>query len=359
MSIDFDNLERSYAVMMFKSDTKGRVRLWRKLGKMLRDGIPIITALEEIRALRTKGDPMGIALGEWAAVMKNGRKISEAVREWVTTEEAMLLMAGEQSGSLPEAMVSVVTVTKSKTNIKSAVIGGIAYPFFLILMSFGVMYLFNFKIIPAFSRAVRGEAWTGMAKTMVDMSGFAQTWLHWIALLIVLLIISVFVSMPIWSGPWRTVADRFPPYSIYRVMQGSSWLIALSALIQAGVRLDSALEQLSANSSVWGKVRINAALRGLRAGRNLGEALQQSGYEFPDREIISDIRVYATKSGFDEALRLIGEDWITESVERIQSLMAKVFSGTLLVAAAIIAFEVSGLLAMQLQLSQIMQHAGR
>jgi type II secretory pathway component PulF len=356
---DFNNLERSFAVFMFKSDTKARVRLWRKLGKMLRDGIPIIVAMEEIKALRGKGDPLGAAMGEWSAVMKNGRKLSEAAKEWVTTEEAMLLMAGEQSGTLPEAMASVVTVTKSKKSIQSAIFGGVAYPFFLVLMSFGVMYLFNFKIIPAFTRAVRGESWIGMAKTMVDASAFAQNWLHWIAVALIVCIVAFFVSLPIWSGPSRTYIDRFPPYSIYRVMQGSSWIIALSALIQAGVRIDSALAQLSTSASPWAKVRIDAALRGLRAGRNLGEALQQSGYEFPDREIISDIRVYSTKSGFDEALRLIGDEWITESVERIESLMAKVFSATLLLAAGIIAFEVSGLLAMQWQLSQIMQHTGR
>lgn len=359
MDIDFDDLSRSKAIFFFKNDTKARTRLWRRLGKQLTDGIPIVTAMEEMAALRKPGEAMGMALTEWSAVMKNGKKFSDAVRDWVTTEEVMLMMAGEQSGALPESMKSVVSVTKAKRGVQSAVVGGLAYPTFLMIIAFGVMFLFNFKIIPAFARAANGRSWSGMAKTMVDVSAFTQVWLPWIALLLVIAIGVVISSMPIWSGSGRTVADRYPPYSIYRVMQGSTFLIALSSLIQAGVRIDEALEQLADNSSPWARTRINAALRELRAGRNIGEALHRTGYEFPDREIISDIRVYATKSGFDEALRLIGEDWIEESVEQIKGLMNVVFSVSLLVVAGVIAFEVSGLIAMELQLSSFMQNVGR
>lgn len=355
MAQSFENFERSFAIFMFKFDVKGRLKLWRKIGKMLRDGIPIVTALEELKSLRKPDDPMAIALGEWVLSLKNGRKISECVKEWVSNEEAMLLMAGEQGGNIPEAMNSVVVVTNAKKSIQSAVVSGLAYPIFLILMAFGVLYLFNFKIIPAFTSVVPNAAWTGMAKFMISFASFTQAWLHWIAAAVAVFIVAVVYSMPRWSDMTRTKLDRYPPYSVYRVMQGSSWIIALSALIQAGVRIDTALEQLAATASAWGRVRIEAALRGLRAGRNLGDALNYSGYEFPDREIISDIRVYATKSGFDEALRLIGDEWINESVEQIKSLMSKIFGIVLLIAAGIIAFEVSGLMAMQLQLSQLMK----
>jgi type II secretory pathway component PulF len=97
----------------------------------------------------------------------------------------------------------------------------------------------------------------------------------------------------------------------------------------------------------------------MKSGKTLGAALVQTRYEFPDREIISDIQIYANKSGFDEALRVIGDEWITESVERIQDMMRIVFSASLLFAGGVIAFMVSGMFAMQLQLSQLMQQAGR
>ena len=353
--MDLNNLNRSFSVLQFKFSSKDRLKLWKRLGKFLRDGIPIVTALEELKNLRKPSDPMAVALGEWVVAMKNGRRLYEAVKDWVTPEEAMLIMAGEQAGTLPEAMNSVVVVTSAKKAVQSAIKGGLAYPFFLILMAFGVLYLFNFKIIPTFTAVVPNAKWTGMAKIMIVFGDFVQMWLPWMAASVVALIIATFASLGRWSGPSRTAFDRYPPFSIYRMMQGSSWVIALSALIKAGVPVVSALEQLAQGASPWARVRIEAALRGLRSGKDLGDALHHSGYEFPDREIIGDLRVYATKSGFDEALRIIGNEWITESVEQIESLMRMVFSAVLLVAAGIIAFEVSGLMALQLQMANFMK----
>ena len=230
-----------------------------------------------------------------------------------------------------------------------------AYPIFLLLLSFGALYFFGYKIIPAFSKAARPDVWVGLARTMIDTADFIQNWLHWIALLAVISIIAFLASLPRWNSSTRVVLDRYTPYNIYRIMQGSSWLIALSALVQAGMRIETAIEQLGRNSSAWARVRTDAALKGLRAGRNLGESLEKSGYEFPDREIISDIRLYASKSGFDEALRLIGDEWITESVERVKAMMNLVFGLSMLLVGMVIMFIASGFVAMQMQLTQILQ----
>jgi type II secretory pathway component PulF len=353
--MNLDEISLTFSRFQFKSDTKTRQRLWKKLSKLLHDGIPIIPALLEIRGLKKPTAPISIAIAEWVRGMENGRKISDVIKPWVSTEESMLLMAGEQSGTLDVALTSVIKVSKAQTDIRASVISGVAYPFFLFILAFCVLYLFGYKIIPAFTKAARGDAWYGVARLMIDVSSFVQNWLHWVAVALVLLIVAFFVSLPLWNSPIRIVLDRYPPYSIYRVMQGSSWLIALSALVQAGVRIESAMEQLSKGASAWGSVRMAAALKGLRSGRNLGESLEKSGYEFPDPEIISDIRIYATKSGFDEALRIIGNEWITESVERIQMLMKLVFGITMMIVGGLIAFVVSGLIAMQLQLTELLQ----
>ncbi len=353
--MDFNDFNRSFNILQFKFDTNARTRLWRKVGKMIGDGIPIISALEEIRALRSKKEPMAQALSEWIAQMNNGRKLSEAAKDWVSSEEIMLLTAGEQSGTLPETMNSIVIVTKAKTNIVAAIRNGLLYPAFLVGVAFGLMYLFSYKIIPAFTTAARGDYWTGMARTIVDSAAIVQNWLHWFALVLVGLVVALFMSFSRWSSRTRTVWDRHVPYSIYRIMIGASWLIAMAALLEAGVRVEKALEQLMAQSGPWARVRIAAALRGIRSGLNLGDALHVSGYEFPDREIISDIRIYATKSGVDEAMRTIADEWIEESVERIRSLMRVIFGITLIIVALLLMFEVAGLLSLQLQLMSIMQ----
>lgn len=354
-----DGFNREFARWQFKADAKTRQGLWKKLGKLLRDGIPIIQGLQEIRSLRKPTAPVSIAIEDWIRGMNNGRKLSEVVLPWVNAEEAMLIMAGEQSGTLDEALESVVKVAKAGAAIRGAVISGLAYPTFLLCMSFGALYFFGFKIIPAFTKAASGDTWTGLARTMVNTAAFIQNWLHWIVLAVVLLIVAFFVALPRWNGAVRVICDRYAPFSIYRVMQGSSWLIALSALVQAGMRIETAIDQLGRNASAWARVRCDAALKGLRAGRNLGDSLERSGYEFPDRAIISDIRLYSTKSGFDEALRVIGDEWITESVERVKALMGVIFAVSLLLVGGVVMFIAAGFGAMQMQLMELMRRAGQ
>lgn len=350
-----DEVQLAFSRWQFKSDAKTRQNLWRKLSKMLRDGIPIIAGLHELRQLKKPTAPVSIAIDDWIRGMNNGRKLSDVIQPWASAEESMLILAGEQSGTLDDALNSVVKVSKAAAGVKSAVIGGLVYPIFLMTMAFGALYLFGYKIIPAFSKAARPDAWFGIARTMINTSDFVRHWLQWIVLGLVLLVIVFFVSLPRWNSRVRVLLDRYPPYSIYRVMQGSSWLIALSALVQAGMRIETAIDHLGHGSPAWARVRGEAALKGLRAGRNLGDSLEKSGFEFPDREIISDIRLYSTKSGFDEALRIIGDEWITESVDRIKALMGSVFSVSMLLVGGLIMFIASGFIAMQIQLSQILQ----
>jgi type II secretory pathway component PulF len=354
-----DDVKRDFARMQFKSDARTRQGLWRKLAKLLKDGIPIIAGLQEIRALRGPSAPVSVAIDEWVRGMNNGRKLSNVVGPWVNAEEAMLIMAGEQSGSLDDALESVVKVAKAGAAIRGAVVSGLAYPSFLLFMAFGALYFFAFKIIPAFSRAAAPDVWTGLARQMINTADFIQNWLHWIVAMVLVLIVAFFVSLPRWNGSARVRLDRFAPYSIYRVMQGSSWLIALSALVQAGMRIETAIDELGRNASAWARVRCDAALKGLRAGRNLGESLERSGYEFPDRAIISDIRLYATKSGFDEALRVIGDEWITESVERVKALMHLIFAVSLLFVGFVVMFIAAGFGALQMQLMEIMRRTGQ
>ncbi len=353
----FDELNRAWIRYSFKSDSKGRKRLWRKLSKLLRDGIPLIAGLEEIRNLRKPSDATYIAIDDWIRGLNNGRKLSEVVQPWVNPQESMLIMAGEQSGTLEEALQSVIKVSGAAAAIKSAVFGGLAYPGFLMVFAFAALYFFSFKIIPAFTKAARPDAWSGLAKTMMDSASFFQTWLVWIILAFVLGIVVFYASLPRWNSPRRVLLDRYAPYSIYRIMQGSSWLIAMAALVGAGVRVEIALQQLNTNATAWARLRLDAALKGLRSGHDLGKSLDRSGYEFPDREIIGDIRLYATKSGFDEALRILGDEWVEESVERIEDLMKVVFVVAMVFVGVVVGFIASGFIAIQMQLTQILQQS--
>jgi type II secretory pathway component PulF len=341
----------------FKSNAAVRIRIWRKLAHLLNDGISLIESLRLIRKAMASKSAGYAALTAWIKGIENGRNLGESVQDWVLSEEYMLIVSGESSGTLPGSMHSIVKGMRAKSQIRAAIFGGIAYPFFLVLLAFAFLWLLGFKLVPAFTSAVQKDQveWFGFAKVVINLSDFIQTWLPSMAGVLAVLIILFFVSLPIWNSGLRTFFDRYPPFAIYRILQGATWLIGMSALIQSGVRIERALELTASSATPWAKARVLGALRGLRAGRSFGEALQETGYEFPSRDVVSDIVVYSGHKGMDEALRKIADEWLEESVEQIQSMMKVLFSVSLVFVGCTVLLTVLGVMDLQQQLSALLE----
>lgn len=357
-------IERAYARFAFLHVESGsRRRLWLKIAKMHHNGVPILQAIEDLRDRRIEADgvssPQAIALAEWASAIQNGVRLCEAIVGWVSDAEMMLIAAGEQSGALEGALESAARLMEAKRQIIGTIFRGSAYPFVLFMMSFAVLYLFGFKIIPAFTTIVHNDGWHGLARAMITASNFARQWLWLVALSFVVTSVGFVVSLPILDGAIRIKLDRYAPYSIYRVMLGSTWLISLAALVNAGLRIESALEQLAGTAVPWLQNRVNACLSAVRSGLNLGEALARTGYEFPDKEIIDDLGTYAGLSGLNEALVMLGNEWLNESVEQIKQRMTVVFGVSILTLGIVVSVMVAGMFDMQVQLSQIIGQSMR
>lgn len=352
------DLERKVNKFLFNISGGERRKLWTALAKLVSNGVPILDALKLILDVRVQvsggKDATSTALREWSDRIRNGHRLSAAIEGWALPEEQMLIAAGEQSGKLDEALINAATVMQAKSKIKNAVIRGLLYPIILVGAGTGVLLLFSYKVIPAFSQVVSDEKWTGIARVLVDIAGFTRSWIILILALVVALVVGVFVSFPRWSGGARVTLDRYAPYSIYRMIQGGSWMIGLAALVSAGVRIETALQQLAGDSK-WLQDRSNAILLGMRSGLSIGEAMAKTGYGFPDREIIGYLGVYAKLSGFEQALTLIGKEWIDEGVEKIQGMMGVIFGASVLTIGLAIAFLVGGLISMELQMAAIMQ----
>lgn len=250
---------------------------------------------------------------------------------WLVTP----LVAGEQSGKLEGTLLSVVSVVQARKKINAVIVGGIAYPLAILAMVLAYVYLFGTRVIPQFTMMMDPTKWHGPARSLYVMSVWVQQWMAIALLGLGLLAVLLFVSMPRWRGNLRIWADRLPPYSIYRLMMGSSFLMAFSALQGAGVTVEKALMRLSRVAPPWLRERLDGALLGVRSGLNCGEALRNTGYQFPSREVIDDLCVYAEYRGFAEALKLMADEWMEQGVEVI-ALRMKLLNGMALVTMAVV-----------------------
>jgi type II secretory pathway component PulF len=347
-------LERRWARLQLTA--KARIRLYRKISTLLSNGLPLLKVLEELQSResddgRKPNDALAIVLADWRRTVQNGRMLSEAMRGWVPGDEQMIIMAGEQAGRLETALRAVVGVVEAGSRIRGAIVGGLVYPVAILSLVMVYLYLFGTQVIPEFGRIADPAHWRGTARSLHLMSQFVQGWMPLVVALIVAAAVGVAVSMPRWRGGLRASVDRLPPYSIYRLMVGTSFLMAFSALQQAGMTVEKCLSRMRDGASPWLRERLDGALLGVKSGLNCGEALRNAGYGFPAREIVDDLCIYAEFRGFSEALQMLADEWMADGVATISAQM-KVLNGFAIVVLALsIAWLVTGFFGIQQEIA--------
>jgi type II secretory pathway component PulF len=349
-------LNRRWARMCLNADE--RLRIYRKIAKMLGNGLPLLKVLEELewrasREGRRPNEPLAIVLADWRAAVQNGRMLSEAMETWVPATEQMIVAAGEQAGRLEAALESVTGIVLSTRRIRGAITSGVAYPVGLLMMVLGYLYLFGTRVIPKFAMIANPGDWHGAARSLYVMSGFVQDWMLLVVLLLAAAGVGLAMSLPRWRGPLRLYADRIPPYSIYRLVAGSGFLIAFAALQGAGVTVEKALLKIGAISGPWLRERIDDTLLGVKSGLNAGEALLHTGYQFPSREIVDDLCIYAEYGGFDAALKTLADEWLEEGVTRIAAQMRVLNGAAIVLLALVIGWLVMGFFGIQQEIASM------
>jgi type II secretory pathway component PulF len=347
------DLNRAWARLMLTAAV--RLRLYRKIGTMLANGLPLLRVLDELylRASahgRRPSQPQAIALAEWKRAVQNGRTLAEGLRDWVPQAEQLVILAAEQSGRLEAGLAAVIDVVQAARRIRSVITGGAAYPLLLLAVVLCYVYLFAAWVIPEFARVSDPSGWRGAAQGLHLVSQWVQHWMAYAVLALVLLLAAVWHSLPRWRGSARLLADRLPPYSIYRMVSGSGFLFAFSALLSAGITVEKALLRLYECASPWLRERLEGALLGVKSGLNCGEALKNSGYGFPSPEIVDDLCVHAEYRGFPEALKTTADEWLNDGVERISVQMKFLNALAIAVLALVIAGLAGGLFSILQQL---------
>lgn len=314
--------------------TQERIRVYEKLHSFLTSNVPLRKALEIMYQHasddgRKKNAPVAQILLEWTRAIKNGQEFGHAIQGWVPDSERLVIEGGEQA-SLPDAITRAILITESLRTIVGTIRNGLAYPVMLFCAAIGFMFFFGIQVIPQFEEILPRDQWTGIAYQMAVMSDFARNWLTWVLMALGVLGAVIAVTMPRWTGPMRVRFDRYPPWSLYRLVVGSGFMLTASAMIKAGVKETKILISLQRGASPWYVERLSRTLFQVKNGNNLGEALYRTGFDFPDKSTVQDLRAYARLGQFEENLERLGQRWLTESVKRVKAQVSVLFMTSLL-----------------------------
>jgi len=312
-----------------------RRRIYRTLALLLDNNVLLVDALGDMYAVMSEDGkkpkrPAAAMLYECRQVVSEGHTFSEAIRKWVSPTEAALIAAGEKSGNLRGAFADAMALIDTTRQIRKAVVGGSAYPLFLIGILCYALFIVANKLVPSLAQAAPPELWTGAARLMYLTSQFVTHFGIFAISALVVLVVAILVSLPRLRGTQRFWLDKVAPWSIYRMIVGAVTLQNIAVLIRSGIKQHDALELIADNATPYLRERIEAALHGTTKGLNLGQAFEEAEFDFPDREAVKYIRLLANRDGFDRALSNFAGEWIEISIKKVEVAMNVFFIATLL-----------------------------
>jgi len=299
-----------------------RLRLWKKLAAQTRHGMSLDLALQQMRNRAQERHSLTTAIYETILErLGHGHDLGTSLFGFATPEEIMLISSGQRSGKIHDGLILASNLNAARGKIVKDIVSALAYPTFLIGMCILLLLVVSFVVMPKFAILSNPATWNGSAKTFYNLTSFISSSSGIIFLTIVILvIITSILTFSVWTGKVRIYFEHIPPWSIYKMLVGSVWLLTVSTLMKSGLQLNHILDNMiqSENTTLYLKERVFAISLELGMGKNLGESLYDAAMQFPDRDVIDDLIVYATLPNFYLRIYEIAEEWMESGIEIVK-----------------------------------------
>lgn len=335
-----------------------RRRLWRKLSVQVHNALPVYTAFEQYRrqAVRDRS-PLRHLYDRVLRCRDGGLPLATAFRGFASSEEIMLLEAGEHSGDLEGGFALAAAVLGDRDTLVRTVRSGLAYPVFLILVGLAMLVMVSRLIIPQLALVLDPGQWAGAAGVLRDLAGFvnSRAGLAFFGSLPLAAALMAW-SFPRWTGRLRRAVDDIGPWGIYKVMAGSAWLLSVATLMRSGLPLRQVFEHTlrDPQTGAWLAERVRAVAVQYSWGKNLGRALHDAGYAFPSREACDDMLAYAQLPSMEEHLLDIAREQMADALETIRLRMRRLNCALLFLVFGLVLLTVYGVFSFQQQFAATM-----
>lgn len=351
-----ESFQASLRKFQFRNNRRMRFRIYRKLEGMLKTNEALSRALDRLYQNVTEmgkypNRPAAIALREWFLKDRAGISLAQSVEGWIPTGELYMIRAGEESGTLAKALQSIQVMGQRAGEMRQAVSYAVGYPVFMMILVGFVLWTFSVNLI-ANMRANAPKNIVDAMGGVVSFSDFISAWGVWIVVLIIVAALVVIFTLPVWRGLTRAKFDLYPPWTWYRVLQGSSFLLGLSSLLGAQVPLKRSLEILEEQGSPWIRERIGLARQKVLNGHNLGEALRMTKMNFPDPAVAVDLEILSERADVGMVIEQVTDEWISEQIESMKSQAVVIRNVGMAIVGAIIAWTMSSIFGVVGELSK-------
>lgn len=299
---------------------KSRLTLYKRIKSYTEEQFPIVASLEKFKTrYDKKKDPRGKVIGIWLDNMTQGATFVQAIEGWVPDTEFNLITAGDEGRGIEYGLAEAIKFTESAEKIKKVIKSNAAYPVVLGTLLYLMLSMFAVKLAPTYLQYLDIYSWPILAQYLYYIGDALSSYWMFVIAGIAILAFVVGATIDKWAGDTRAIFDRFPPWSIYKTYQASSFLISLASMMQSGRPLNKSLQRLKESSPNYLDWYIDKMLNNLKTGgKNFGVHLNVG---LLDEETAGDVEDYSSLGRFEEAIYTIGEENLKSSIEKIEAKM--------------------------------------
>jgi general secretion pathway protein F/type IV pilus assembly protein PilC len=339
---------------LFGGRVKGRhlATFYSQLADLLHTGVPLLRSLELLE--RQSSNPkLQSVLRDIRGKVADGTGLAQAMgaHPKVFDELAVsMVRAGQEGGFLEDVLKRISVFVEHQEDLKSKVVGALAYPVFLAIAGFTVLNVlvifFIPKFEPIFVKLKEKDELPTLTMYLMGFSNFLRSPEGWVSAGLVACGLVWFVA---WTrGAGRTWADRVrikvPMFgTIFLNLALTRFTRILGTMLHNGIPI---LKALNISKDSTGNRVLTAAIEksaeNVTAGEKLADPLRKSGY-FP-ADVVEMIAIAEESNNLEKVLVDIS-DSLEKRTTRQLDLMVKLLEPImLLVMAGMTLVVVAGLL---------------
>lgn len=332
---------------------------YNQLSALLRSGVPLLRSIEVIRQ-QTPHKNLRIVLDDVYARVQEGATLADAMAKHPRAFGELatsIVRAGGEGGFLEEALDRLARFTEQQDELKSRVMGALAYPAILFIVGTTVVTVLIVKFVPKFEKLFSRLRAKGELPAVTDgllwLSHFLQD--YGLYLVVVLAIVGVVVRNKLMTDEGRLWLDRWRlkvpiVSSIYLSLAVSRFCRVLGTLLGGGVPIVRSLE-ISADST--GNRVLSTAVRdaaeNISAGQALAQPLAESSH-FP-ADVVEMIAVAEQANSLETVLPQIADTLERDTWRRLDLFVRLLEPLMLLLLAGVVLVVVIALLVPVLKMS--------
>lgn len=313
-------------IMKATFSARDRIEIYDNFRQYMLDGATAKVAYERMIISATRrgkkpNDAVALILSECMEKLNNGDNLADSLSEWFPAQERSVIESCDTAGRAEDGFAEAIKIADAIYRIKKPVRSAVVVFVIMFLSFFAILTVMCSLIIPIVLQSIPLERWN-LAQQAVYFFYYTTVnyWYVIVAIMITLIYLLVY-SLPRWTGEVRVFFDKFPPYSVYKMMHGTTFLTNVDAMLSAGMPLQDVLLRVSKQSeSAWLSERVDAVLGGLSNGeKNLGTALDSAGYDFPNEKTIIKLQSLYETSNSEGSLTRFTKRWLDDSIEKIDA----------------------------------------